>query len=176
MLKNQKGFTLVEGLLIFLVVVLLGGAGYYVYSQQQSNDVNESVTTETETTAEETPKETKDTENKEQEVEISSLIFPGQVYTSQERVRVTTIYTLDNIPENIWLEYGQTPDKLDNKTEPFGKGLAIGVYEESDIYAQQPLDISMSDLNVGEDYFFRVGASIDGNTVYSGVTGFTTSK
>lgn len=38
-MKNQKGFTVVEALLIFIIVGILGGAGWYVYnSNQKTND------------------------------------------------------------------------------------------------------------------------------------------
>lgn len=35
---NQNGFSLLELLLIIVLVGLVGGAGYYVYSQSQNND------------------------------------------------------------------------------------------------------------------------------------------
>ena len=35
---NQKGFGIVEGLLIFVAVALIAGTGYYVYKQSQNND------------------------------------------------------------------------------------------------------------------------------------------
>lgn len=35
---NSKGFTAVEGILIFVVVVLIAGVGYYVYNQSQKKD------------------------------------------------------------------------------------------------------------------------------------------
>ena len=36
-LKNQKGFTLVEGLLIILIVTIVGFASWYVWGKQKSN-------------------------------------------------------------------------------------------------------------------------------------------
>lgn len=35
-IKNERGFTAVEGLIILLVVVALGGAGYYVWNKNQN--------------------------------------------------------------------------------------------------------------------------------------------
>jgi hypothetical protein len=35
---NQKGFGIVEGLLIFVAVALIAGTGYYVYKQSQNSD------------------------------------------------------------------------------------------------------------------------------------------
>lgn len=34
----QKGFTVVEGLLIVVILGIIGGVGYYVYSQTKNND------------------------------------------------------------------------------------------------------------------------------------------
>lgn len=39
---NQKGFSLVEGLLILFIVLVLGGIGYYVWSRQNNNTENAS--------------------------------------------------------------------------------------------------------------------------------------
>ena len=38
MLRNQKGFTTVEGLLILVIVAIIGGTGYYVYHSQKQTD------------------------------------------------------------------------------------------------------------------------------------------
>jgi Tfp pilus assembly protein PilE len=35
MFKNQKGFSVVEGLLVFVIIGIIGGVGYYVYQSQQ---------------------------------------------------------------------------------------------------------------------------------------------
>lgn len=63
-MKNQKGFTLVEGLLIALVTAVIGFGGYYVYSQQDDSNIDETTKTsaigqpfegECETTEEQSP-------------------------------------------------------------------------------------------------------------------------
>lgn len=36
--KDQKGFGLIEGLLLVIALTLIGGVGYYVYDRQNSND------------------------------------------------------------------------------------------------------------------------------------------
>lgn len=37
-MQKQKGFTLIEGLLIVLIMLVIGFGGWYVYSQSQDND------------------------------------------------------------------------------------------------------------------------------------------
>lgn len=46
-MKNQKGFTLVEGLLIVLISSVVGFAGYMVWDNNKSEDGSTEVTTET---------------------------------------------------------------------------------------------------------------------------------
>lgn len=38
MKKNQKGFTLVEGLLVVIVIAVVAGVGFYVYSANKNNN------------------------------------------------------------------------------------------------------------------------------------------
>lgn len=52
---HQQGFTIVEGLLLFVIVAIIGGTGYYVYSRvinddssQPSGDTTQKNTTSTE--------------------------------------------------------------------------------------------------------------------------------
>jgi Tfp pilus assembly protein PilX len=46
--KNQKGFGLVEGLLIVIALTLIAGVGYYVYSSRKDNSskTNEQITSQ----------------------------------------------------------------------------------------------------------------------------------
>lgn len=44
MQRNQKGFSVVEVLLVLIVVGLIGGIGWYVYSKQQAKEVPKQVT------------------------------------------------------------------------------------------------------------------------------------
>jgi len=37
---NQKGFTVIEGLLVFVIVAIIGGTGYYVYHSNKQADKN----------------------------------------------------------------------------------------------------------------------------------------
>lgn len=47
---SQKGFTLVEGLLIIIALALVVGVGYYVYNTQKKNDNPKSAVTATKQT------------------------------------------------------------------------------------------------------------------------------
>lgn len=43
--RNQRGFSIVEGLLAAIVIILLVGVGYYVYSSQQDKKDSDKTTT-----------------------------------------------------------------------------------------------------------------------------------
>lgn len=45
---DEKGFTLIEGLLIFVIVIIVGGTGYYIYHSSKQADKNlQSTSTDT---------------------------------------------------------------------------------------------------------------------------------
>lgn len=44
---NQKGFSVVEGLLVIIALTLVGGIGYYVYQSNQDKKTDNSVTSQT---------------------------------------------------------------------------------------------------------------------------------
>jgi len=48
---NQKGFTMVEGLIVVLVLLLLGGGGWYVYRQNHKSSSGTTATNASKTTA-----------------------------------------------------------------------------------------------------------------------------
>lgn len=50
-MKNHKGFTLIEGLLIVLIVGMLAGVGYYVYNTKKTSDKSLDSASSTEITA-----------------------------------------------------------------------------------------------------------------------------
>lgn len=43
-MKNQNGFSLVEGLLIVLIISVLGFAGFYVWNQQKEDEIEQTET------------------------------------------------------------------------------------------------------------------------------------
>jgi hypothetical protein len=48
MSKNQQGFTVIEGLLIFVILIIIGGTGWYVWhSQNQANNTYSQTTNST---------------------------------------------------------------------------------------------------------------------------------
>lgn len=41
---NNKAFALIEGLLIFVIIAIIGGVGYYIYQANNNDDINGSYT------------------------------------------------------------------------------------------------------------------------------------
>ena len=68
MIRNEKGFSLIEVMLVIIAITLVTGVGFYVYSFSSNKDTNES-------TAKLEPAKPvkKDTESKEQFLEIKEL-------------------------------------------------------------------------------------------------------
>jgi hypothetical protein len=64
---GQKGFTLVEGLLVVIALCLVGGVGYYVYNSSQNKNSDKSSTSASETT------QSKTTPSEKKYLEISEL-------------------------------------------------------------------------------------------------------
>jgi type II secretory pathway pseudopilin PulG len=68
-MKNQKGFTLVEGLLIFIAIALVGFIGFYVYDKNKKDESVQQISTkaqEAKTQIQELPQgENKETTNSE---------------------------------------------------------------------------------------------------------------
>ena len=79
-MKNQKGFGLVEGILIVLVISALGFGGYYVWNQQQ-----ESQEREKEISALNENLENANTELSEAEMKIQELDNPEKKARDEER-------------------------------------------------------------------------------------------
>jgi type II secretory pathway pseudopilin PulG len=73
---KQKGFTLVEGLLIVLILSVVGFAGYTVWNNQQNKNISSDEPTKTENRDE-------DSLNEEQvETDIAGNLFCGATYSA----------------------------------------------------------------------------------------------
>ncbi len=84
-MNTQKGFTLVEGLLIFLVIALVGFGGYYVWNQQQDDESEQT----------ETMQELQNENEASEEQEVVQEERVEQQLTSSEKEDCTATY-----PEN----------------------------------------------------------------------------
>jgi type II secretory pathway pseudopilin PulG len=129
MLKNQKGFTVVEGLLIAIIVILIGGIGYYVYTQQQTNETSESVAS-TETTSE-TEESTK--AEKEELATITHSKLNYSVSIPEDWTAEETNNKLDHITpyQNIVLESDDFLDTPEEGYPEIEKGAKITIYASS---------------------------------------------
>lgn len=68
MKKREKGFTLVEGLIILVVVILIGGVGYFVFANRDSNKDKNDTNNQT--------SQQKDSEESADEAEAKYLDIP----------------------------------------------------------------------------------------------------
>jgi type II secretory pathway pseudopilin PulG len=109
---SQKGFTLVEGLLIMVVFALIVGVGYYIHNSQQDKKKDTSTSQATKQVTKATPKETTATETQQAVVKIHELgiqltnlpaELTGLTYTSE-------VSTASSITASIML----TTDRLDS--------------------------------------------------------------
>lgn len=72
----------------------------------------------------------------------------------------------------LWIEYGTDAAKLSSATGHNTTGLGEGT--STDTFAQA--DFTDVHLESGKQYFYRVAATQDGKTIYSGLAGFTAAK
>ena len=76
-MKNQKGFTLVEGLLIALVLSVIGFAGYTVWNNNQVNGV--ATTSNFESTEQATEQKEEATQGKEEsDIPEGMTVYPNE--------------------------------------------------------------------------------------------------
>lgn len=91
MKKNQRGFTVVEGLLILVIVGIIGGVGYFVWKQQDSNSS---------TVAD-------STESLPEEVKAPVIITESDVtYTADPSWSGQVIVKIYNVGEDMPVNYG----------------------------------------------------------------------
>jgi flagellar basal body-associated protein FliL len=104
-------------------------------------------------------------------------LIPGEVDNARNdgRVLITTIYKYSLNPTAVWVEYGTEPNTLNKETTKAVKGLAI--CGDNCTYATgQVSQINSTDLASGTVYYYRVAATINGQTQRSGVASFLTTK
>ena len=85
-MNTQKGFTLVEGLLIFLVVAVVCFGGYYIWSQNQDNEVEQTETTQQEEA------EQQNNQDEDDSIEKVSTIPEGWIEYENSELGISFIY------------------------------------------------------------------------------------
>lgn len=179
--------------LLYILLALLVAAGAFVgayFWQQSKNDATSAKLTNSETkvaqlqkqlseakkTPETTSKAATTTTTPSTTAATDPNLIPGAVDTmrSDGTIHVTPIFKYTTGLTAVWVEYGTTPDSLKQSTEKLTKGIGGGT---ANTYSTGfTAVIKETDVKAGTDYYYRVAATVDGQTKYSGVAGFTTSK
>lgn len=171
-MKNQNGFTLVEGLLIVLVVSVIGFAGYSVWNNSQDNEVvtdSSQISIDSNEEAEQQPEASEETEAaKAEPVEATNEVFTSGYRNESTGILVDFLITEGHTA--YWVEYGQTPDNLSEKTASLSQGLG---YDFEGGYGGGSAVIDPTTLPAGDNiYFYRVAATKNGQTNYTGISSF----
>lgn len=170
-MKKQKGFTLVEGLLIVLIVSVVGFAGYTVRRNQESDD-NEVVETSQVEEQREEPKKDGEQETVINETPAPTTNISDELFSTgyrNEDIGLLIDFLIGPGFSDYWVEYGQTPDALNSQTEKRSDGLVYAIESFGGFTAI----IDPADLPDGDNiYFYRIAATKDGAVEYTGVSAF----
>ena len=165
-------------LLVLLFLLLLAAvAGAYFYQQGKVDDANTARATadkkatslQSQLTAAQSKAATTKTTPTTPAVNynvVTGAAVPGTVGLAS----VNGLYKPGTV-EEIWLEYGTTPDALKTATTHITQGLGAG---DANTYAQQTF--KLTGLTSGQNYFYHVAAKAKGVTVYGGTASFTATK
>lgn len=168
-----------------LILILIGGGAYGAYYWQNTKvkDLNsklDSAKSEVQK-LEQDKKQLEDTANKKVEetktAVVNNDLIPGQAETNRTdgRILITAVYKPANAPEEIWIDYGESPDKLDKSTVHATKALGLGDPNQTYTFGQS-LEIPKASVKEGTSYFYRVSAKTAGKTVSGPVASFTVIK
>jgi len=129
--KNHKGFSVVEGLLILVILGMLGGVGYYVYEAQKDSDKSLSSASQTELQAP-TEKTTTTTETQTQ----PKAVFTGTSFTQNEEDELTKKLVE---PYYAYNDQDKTIKIQDKGKEGYRKITSFSIEKYSDAeYSAQP--------------------------------------
>lgn len=178
--KRSKGKGI---LLVVLFLLLLAAAvgGAYYYQQGKLNTLGtakmsadrqiislQSQLTAAQSKAAATAKTTTTTTTP---AAVNYNIVTGNVATqAAATASISGLYKPGTIDE-LWLEYGNSPDALKTATVHITQGLTAG---DPNTYAQQT--IKLTGLTTGQNYFYHVAAKAKGATIYGGTAAFTATK
>jgi competence protein ComGC len=173
-MKNQKGFTLVEGLLIVLFVSIVGFAGYTVWNNNSEENDSPNETSQLKNSDEEgtePPKQeqTVATEPAAEELQVATTDIFSTGYRN-EQTGILLDFLISEGYDQYWAEYGQTPGSLSKQTTKKSEGLG---YSFDNGYGGFVIVINPSDLPSGDNiYFYRIAATKNGQTFYTGINAF----
>lgn len=179
---NNKAKRVLSVISIVFATIAAFGAGYYIQalsmqSVQKELDSSRSQNIDLQKQVSDLQKQESGEEEKASESSLSSELIPGNVDTSRDdkRVLIGAIFKRSLNPSEIWIEYGTDPTSLNKTTEKNSQELGMG--DEDEEYATGvDFFVNSSDLESGTTYYYRVGATANGDTRYSSVASFTTMK
>ncbi len=98
-------------------------------------------------------------------------VLTGQAgNVTHQGASVEALYLSGEVDE-VWVEYGTKPDVLTTSTQHDNQEMGLGV---GDIYVAKSFEVK--NLKSGTKYFYRAAAKANDQTIYGGVSAFTTSK
>jgi type II secretory pathway pseudopilin PulG len=177
--KSKKGKWLV-GLLIVVLLAAIGGVYYWQHQEvQKLQKQNATLTHQLETATAQieqqkvTAKGLVDVADKAQATQsTSSNLLPGEVSKkTTNSATLGALYKPGATLTAVWIEYGTDPSNLTKSTEHLTKELGLGA-PNTFVAA----DFNVTQLTSGTPYYYRVAATQDSKTIYSGVAGFTVLK
>lgn len=171
-----------------LLLLAAAAAGVYVYTAQQSR--NEALSAELEdnknqiaslkTRIANQAAELKKQQQIAPEDDGLPALIPGDTDTRRDdgRIFIAPLFKYSLEPSAVWIEYGTSPEMLDEASEKVTSELGEGVVDaEDDAYATG-VAVAISEENLEPDtlYYYRVGATAGGVTHYSALASFVTDK
>jgi hypothetical protein len=115
---NSKGFSVVEGLLVVVILAAIGGVGWYIYNRNSSNSANTSTGSITNF------QECKDAGNPVQESYPEKCTVNGQTYTNTNQ----TINAAIEAPQG----WGQLNCPYDENEQAYANGKQLVFYPQND--------------------------------------------
>ena len=182
--KESKKPILLIVLLIIATALIASGATYFwqksknnasvVKLNESQSKVNQLEQKLTELTNEKEKPQTTVNQPKTSNTPNPDLI-PGDADTHRDdgKTLITLVWKQSLKPTEVWMEYGTDPSNLDKSSSKLTKELGMG----SDTYTQgYSVAVSNSELEPGNTYYYRVVATINGETQKSAVASFVAVK
>lgn len=169
MKKNEKGFSVVEVMVITIVIVLVGAVGWLLYDKQQVKTNKAQDVSQPNKQALEKKKVQRATPESQQAVVISDDVVICEVNTAAQSGAGLKVafygYVKGDDYSRVWIEYGTSANDLDKKTIDFPNG-------KDDTCTELLASMQADELPAGK-YYYRAVASKDGGAmVYSKTASF----